>query len=217
MSEPDLTPADDNGTASEPDEGGTSTPGESSAATPSAEPSRSRTAGLRGYAVVVLAVLLVVGLIFAAGYYAGLGPLNNLSTKRSLRPPNALGGLGRITDQETRTRLQLDEVRDTLAQTNDGNRMAVEAYGDVTGGAGLFIVIALRGKVDIDQAIKESGATGDEVRTVGKSTCATTPAEQVITCFRGSNTLTVMVRDGTGKANADRVGGMTDEAFDAFK
>jgi hypothetical protein len=181
--------------------------------------SSTKPAGRWSVPTLAVAILVVVAIVAAAGFFAGLGPLNKLSTKRSLHPPNQLGGLGRITDQETRTRLELDKINDTVAQTNEGHRTVVDAYGDVTGGAGLFIVIGLRGKIDIDKTVADSvdGAAGaGQVSKVGKSTCATTPNDGVVTCYRGSNTLTVMVRDGTGKAPANKVGAMTDEAFDAF-
>jgi hypothetical protein len=165
---------------------------------------------------VIGAVVVVLAVIAAFGYFGGLGPLSALSTKRSLDPPDTLGGLHRITDEQTRQALQLDQAGDAVAQSNRGSKTAVEAYGDVGSGTGLFVVIAVRGKIDIDKIVAESGATPDQIRKVGESTC-TTLADQVVTCYRGSNTLTVMVRLGTGRGSAERVAPMTDEAFDAFK
>jgi len=166
--------------------------------------------------VVLASVLVLLAVIAAFGYFGGLGPLSSLSTKRSLEPPETLGGLQRITDEQTRQALQLDQVGDALAQTNKGNDTAVEVYGDVGRGSGLFVVIALRGKIDIDKTVEDSGATPEQVRKVGDTTC-TTLEDQVVTCYRGSNTLTVMVRLATGRAGVEKVAPMTDEAFDAFK
>jgi hypothetical protein len=175
------------------------------------EPTRSS----RRLLYMIGAVVVALAVVAAFGYFSGLGPLSALSTNRDLEPPDTLGGLHRIADQQTRQALQLDQARDALAQTNKG-KTAVEAYGDVGSGSGLFVVLAVRGKIDIDKTVAESGASGDQIRKIGESTC-TTLADQVVTCYRGSNTLTVMVRLGTGKGSADRVAPMTDEAFDALK
>jgi hypothetical protein len=92
-------------------------------------------------ALVVLAVL---------GYFSGLGPLNRLSTTRDIEPPAKLAGLERITDPQTRGQLELERTRDDLVRINEGKEATVEAYGDPAGNR-MFVVIALRGRVDIDK------------------------------------------------------------------
>jgi hypothetical protein len=137
-----------------------------------------------------------------------------LSQRRALNPPELLGGLARITDQETRSRLQLDQSAAALSKNNKGET-SVEAYGDVASSTGLFVVIALRGKIDVNQTVDDSGATADQVKQVGKDTC-TTQTDDIVTCYRTSNTLTVMVRNSTGQVGVDRVAPITDEAFNAY-
>jgi hypothetical protein len=161
----------------------------------------------------VVAVLLVLAGI---GYFGGLGPLNRLSTTRDLDPPDQVSGLNRITDAQTRERFQLDATRDALRRINDGKKATVEAYGDPAGDR-LFMVIALRGKVDIDKEIRDSGASGDQVKKVGKSTCATSVQDIPTSCYRGSNTLTVIAQGLTSKVDVNAVGAVSDEAFDAMK
>jgi hypothetical protein len=122
--------------------------------------------------------------------------------------------MARITDQPTRSRLQLDEAAKSLSQNNNGET-SVEAYGDVASESGLFVVLALRGRIDVNQTVADSGATPDQILKVGKDTC-TTQTDDVVTCYRTSNTLTVMVRNSTGKAGVDRVAPITNEAFNAY-
>jgi hypothetical protein len=161
----------------------------------------------------LVAVLVILAGI---GYFGGLGPLNRLSTTRDLNPPAQLSGLNRITDPVTRERLQLDQTRDALRRINDGKKATVEAYGEPTGDK-LFMVIALRGKVDIDKEIRDSGATGDQVKKIGKSTCATSVQDIPTSCYRGSNTLTVIAQGLNDKADVESVADIADEAFDAMK
>ena len=68
---------------------------------------------------VVLVVLLVLAVL---GYFWGLGPMNRLNTARGITPPAKLGGLDRITDEEIRGQLQLDQTREALSQINDGKQ-----------------------------------------------------------------------------------------------
>jgi hypothetical protein len=169
----------------------------------------------RSLVTTLLSVFVVLIVVTAFGYFGGLGPLGRLSQQRALHAPDLLGGLARITDQEIRTRLELDQAAEALAQNNKGET-SVEAYGDVATDTGLFVVIALRGKIDVNRTVADSGATADQVQKIGEDTC-TTQTDGIVTCYRTSNTLTVMVRNSTGKAGVDRVAPMTDEAFNAFK
>jgi hypothetical protein len=169
----------------------------------------------RSLVTTLLSVFVVLIVVTAFGYFGGLGPLGRLSQQRALHAPDLLGGLARITDQEIRTRLELDQAAEALAQNNKGET-SVEAYGDVASDTGLFVVIALRGKIDVNRTVADSGATADQVQKIGEDTC-TTQTDDIVTCYRTSNTLTVMVRNSTGKAGVDRVAPMTDEAFNAFK
>jgi hypothetical protein len=169
----------------------------------------------RSLVTTLLSVFVVLIVVTAFGYFGGLGPLGRLSQQRALHAPDLLGGLARITDQEIRTRLELDQAAEALAQNNKGET-SVEAYGDVATDTGLFVVIALRGKIDVNRTVADSGATADQVQKIGEATC-TTQTDDIVTCYRTSNTLTVMVRNSTGKAGVDRVAPMTDEAFNAFK
>jgi hypothetical protein len=168
----------------------------------------------RSLVTTLLSVFVVLIVVTAFGYFGGLGPLGKLSQRRALNPPDLLGGMARITDQETRSRLELDQSAKALSKSNEGET-SVEAYGDVASDTGLFVVIALRGKIDVNRTVADAGATADQVQTVGKDTC-TTQTDDIVTCYRTSNTLTVMVRNSTGKVGADRVAPITDEAFNAY-
>ena len=168
----------------------------------------------RSLVTTLLSIFAVLVVLVGFGFFSGLGPLGRLSQRRDLTAPETLGGLSRITDQQIRERLELDRAADALSQNNKGET-SVEAYGDVTSDTGLFVVIALRGKIDVNRVVADSGATPDQVQKRGTSTC-TTQTDDIITCYRTSNTLTVMVRNSTGKAGVDKVAPITDEAFKAF-
>jgi len=161
----------------------------------------------------VLVVLLVLALL---GYLWGLGPLNRLNTARGITPPAKLGGLDRITDSEIRSQLQLDQTREALSRINDGKQATVEAYGNLDGNR-LFVVIALRGKVDIDKTVADSGATPDQVKRVGSATCVESAGNLPTQCYRGSNTLTVIAQSGNDGVTVDAVAPVAEEAFKAMK
>ncbi|MDX6259783.1 MAG: hypothetical protein QOH84_1471, partial [Kribbellaceae bacterium] len=161
---------------------------------------------------VVLALLVVA----AVGYFGGLGPMSRLNTARGIEPPAKLGGLDRVTDAKIREQLQLDQTRDQLSRINDGKQATVEAYGNLDGQR-LFVVIALRGKVDIDKTIKDSGASPEQVKKVGQSTCVNSTDSLPTQCYRGSNTLTVIAQAANEGVSVDDVGPLADEAFNAMK
>ena len=166
--------------------------------------------------VTVGSVVVIVLVIAAVGYFAGLGPMNRLNTARGIEPPAKLAGLDRITDEEIRGQLQLDQTREALSRINDGKQATVEAYGDISGSR-MFIVIALRGKVDIDKTIKDSGASPELVKVVGQSTCVESTDNLPTQCYRGSNTLTVIAQSANDGVGVDTVGPVADEAFTAMK
>jgi hypothetical protein len=163
-----------------------------------------------GGVVVVLVVLALIG------YLWGLGPLSRLNTERGITPPAKLGGLERITDQEIRGQLQLDQTRDALSRINNGKKATVEAYGNITGNR-MFVVIALRGKVDIDKTVSDSGATPDKIKKVGHSTCVESTGNLPTQCYRGSNTLTVIAQSANDGVTVDAVEPVAEEAFNAMK
>jgi hypothetical protein len=166
--------------------------------------------------VTVGSVVVVLLVVAAVGYFTGLGPMNRLNTARGIEPPAKLAGLNRITDPEIRGQLQLDQTREALSRINDGKQATVEAYGDLDGQR-MFIVIALRGKVDIDKTIKDSGASPELVKSVGKSTCVESNDNLPTQCYRGSNTLTVIAQSANDGVGVDTVGPVADEAFNAMK
>lgn len=168
----------------------------------------------RSLVTTLLSIFGVLIVIVGFGFLAGLGPLGRLSQRRDLHAPATLGGLSRITDQQIRDRLELDRAAEALSQNHKGET-SVEAYGDVTSDTGLFVVIALRGKIDVNRVVSDSGATAEQVHKRGTATC-TTQTDDIVTCYRTSNTLTVMVRNSTGKAGVDAVAPVTDEAFKSF-
>ncbi|HEY0616656.1 MAG TPA: hypothetical protein VGD15_03680, partial [Kribbella sp.] len=98
----------------------------------------------------------------------------------------------------------------------NGKQATVEAYGNIDGKR-MFVLIALRGKVDINKTIKDSGATPDQVKTVGKSTCVASTDKQQTQCYRSSNTLTVIAQAANVGVSVDEVGPVSDQAFDAMK
>ncbi len=161
----------------------------------------------------VLVVLLALAVV---GYLWGLGPLNRLNTARGITPPGQLAGLDRITDQEIRNQLQLDQTREALSRINDGKQATVEAYGNLDGNR-MFVVIALRGKVDIDKTVSDSGATAEQIKKVGQATCVESTGNLPTQCYRGSNTLTVIAQSANDGVNVDAVGPVAEEAFNAMK
>jgi hypothetical protein len=163
-----------------------------------------------GVVVLVLLVLAVVGFVW------GLGPLNRLNTERGITPPAKLAGLDRITDQEIRDQLQLDQTREALSRINDGKQATVEAYGTLDGDR-MYVIIALRGKVDIDKTVADSGATPDKVKKVGSSTCVESSGNLPTQCYRGSNTLTVIAQSANEGVTVDKVEPVAEEAFKAMK
>ena len=163
-----------------------------------------------GGAVVVLAVLAV------AGYVWGLGPLSRLNAERSITPPAKLAGLDRITDPEIRGRAQLDQTRDALSRINDGKKVMVEAYGSLDGDR-FYVLIALRGRVDIDKVIADSGATPDKVKKIGSTTCIESAGNLPTQCYRGSNTLTVIAQSANEGVNVDQVAPVAEEAYKAMR
>ena len=166
--------------------------------------------------LTVGAVAAVLVVLVALGYFAGLGPMSRLSTTRAINAPAKLGGLDRITDAKTRNQLGLDATRDQLSRINDGKKATVEAYSDPAGNR-ILVVVALRGKVDIDKTVKESGASPEQIKKVGHSTCLTTGGNNLTQCYRGSNTLTVIAQNASNKMDVNAVGPIADEAFAAMK
>lgn len=198
--------------AGSPAAGSTAGGSPSSATEGSKDEKKSRTGPWVALGAVAAALLLLVGL----GYFGGLGPLNRLSMERGIDPPAKLAGLDRITDPQTRGQLDLDRTRDKLVQINNGKEATVEAYGSQAGDR-MYMVIALRGRVDIDKYVKDSGAPADQVKTVGKSTCVTPKDNLPAQCYRGSNTLTVIVQVANDDVTVDDVAPVAVEAFDRMK
>jgi chemotaxis protein histidine kinase CheA len=161
----------------------------------------------------IIAVLLVLA---GFGYFAGLGPMSRLSTMREIKPPEKLGGLSRITDEEIRKSLALDSSRDQLRRANEGKSVAVEAYGDPAGDR-IYTVIALRGKIELEKMLKEEGTPPEQVKTFGEASCVPAAENLLTRCYRTSNTLTIIAQDATSKLNVDAVGPIANEAFDAMK
>lgn len=150
------------------------------------------------------------------GYVWGLGPLSTLNAKRGIAPPAKLAGLDRITDKNIRDQLQLDETREALSRINNGKQATVEAYGTVDGNR-MYVIIALRGKVDIDKTVADSGATPDKVKKVGSATCVESTGNLPTQCYRGSNTLTVIAQSANEGVSVDQVEPVAEEAFKAMR
>ncbi|GAA1579771.1 MULTISPECIES: hypothetical protein [Kribbella] len=163
-----------------------------------------------GGAVVLLVVLAVLG------YVWGLGPLNRLNTNRGINPPAKLAGLDRITDKGIRDQLQLDQTRAALSRINNGKQATVEAYGSIDGSK-MYVIIALRGKVDIDKTVADSGATPDKIKHVGSSTCVEASGNLPTQCYRGSNTLTVIAQSANEGVPVDQVAPVAEQAFKAMR
>ncbi len=163
-----------------------------------------------GSAVVVLIVLAVLG------YLWGLGPLSRLNAERAITPPAKVAGLDRITDPEIRSQAQLDQTRDALSRINDGKKVMVEAYGSLEGDR-FYVLIALRGRVDIDKVVADSGASADKVKKIGNSTCIESAGNLPTQCYRGSNTLTVIAQSANEGVAVDQVEPIAEEAFKAMR
>ncbi|TDO69136.1 hypothetical protein EV651_101175 [Kribbella sp. VKM Ac-2571] len=163
-----------------------------------------------GSAVVVLIVLALLG------YVWGLGPLSRLNAERAITPPANVAGLDRITDPEIRSQAQLDQTRDALSRINDGKKVMVEAYGSLEGDR-FYVLIALRGRVDIDKVVADSGASADKVKKIGNSTCIEAAGNLPTQCYRGSNTLTVIAQSANEGVAVDQVEPIAEQAFKAMR
>lgn len=183
-----------------------------------AEPKKKwwRRIKVRGPWVTVVAALVVLIALALLGYIWGLGPLNRLNTERGITPPAKLAGLDRITDKNIRDQLQLDQTREALSRINNGKQATVEAYGTIDGNR-MFVIIALRGKVDIDKTVADSGATPDKIKKIGSSTCVESSGNLPTQCYRGSNTLTVIAQSANEGVNVDQVEPVAEEAFKAMR
>ncbi|WP_238161478.1 hypothetical protein [Kribbella antibiotica] len=170
----------------------------------------------RGPFVTVAGAFVVLLALALLGYVWGLGPLNRLNTNRGITPPAKLAGLDRITDADIRNQLQLDQTKQALSRINNGKQATVEAYGNLDGNR-LFVVIALRGKVDIAKTVADSGASPDKVKTIGQATCVETTGNLPTQCYRGSNTLTVIAQSANEGVTVDQVAPVAVEAFHAMK
>ncbi|MFC9692230.1 hypothetical protein ACFTSF_27020 [Kribbella sp. NPDC056951] len=170
----------------------------------------------RGPFVTVAGALVVLLVLAVLGYVWGLGPLNRLNTARGITPPAKLAGLDRVTDADIRNQLQLDQTRQALSRINNGKQATVEAYGNLDGDR-LFVVIALRGKVDIAKTVADSGASPDKVKKIGQATCVETTGNLPTQCYRGSNTLTVIAQSANEGITVDQVAPVAVEAFHAMK
>jgi hypothetical protein len=157
-----------------------------------------------------------LALLTGFGYFGGMGPLSRLSTTRDIHPPAELAGLDRVTDPEIRDKLKVDKTREDLMRINEGKQATVEAYDDPAGKR-MFVVVALRGRVDIDQAIKDGGSTPDQVKQVGKSTCVEAHDTMPTMCYRGSGMFTTIVSSATEGVAVDAVGPVADAAYEAMK
>ncbi|MFF1817583.1 hypothetical protein ACFVWG_09815 [Kribbella sp. NPDC058245] len=170
----------------------------------------------RGPFVTVAGAVVVLLVLALLGYVWGLGPLNRLNTNRGITPPAKLAGLDRITDPDIRGQLQLDQTKQALSRINNGKQATVEAYGNLDGDR-LFVVIALRGKVDIAKTVADSGAAPDKVKKIGQATCVETTGNLPTQCYRGSNTLTVIAQSANEGITVDQVAPVAVEAFHAMK
>jgi hypothetical protein len=171
---------------------------------------------VRGPWVTVGAALVVLLALALLGYIWGLGPLNRLNTERGITPPAKLAGLDRITDKTIRDQAGLDQTREALSRINNGKQVTVEAYGSLDGDR-LFVIIALRGKVDIDKTVADSGATPGKIKKIGNSTCVESSGNLPTQCYRGSNTLTVIAQSANEGVNVDKVEPVAEEAFKAMR
>lgn len=171
---------------------------------------------VRGPWVTVGAAFVVLILLAVGGYVWGLGPLSTLNSKRGITPPAKLAGLDRITDPDIRDRAGLDQTREALRRINNGKQVTVEAYGSLDGDR-LYVIIALRGKVDIDKTVADSGATPDKIKKVGDATCVESTGNLPTQCYRGSNTLTVIAQSANEGVNVDQVEPVAEEAFKAMR
>jgi len=171
---------------------------------------------LRGPWVTVAGAAVFLLVLAALGYVWGLGPINRLNTMRGINPPAKLAGLDRITDQDIRGQLQLDQTRDALSRINDGKKATVEAYGSLDGDR-LYVIIAVRGNVNIDQVVADSGASPDKIKKVGNATCLESSGNLPTQCYRTSNVLTVIAQSANENVTVDQVAPVAQEAFKAMK
>lgn len=177
---------------------------------------KKRSRFLRGPWVTVAGAVVLLLVLAALGYVWGLGPINRLNTMRGINPPAKLAGLDRITDQEIRGQLQLDQTRDALSRINDGKKATVEAYGSLDGDR-LYVIIAVRGNVNIDQVVADSGASPDKIKKVGNATCLESSGNLPTQCYRTSNVLTVIAQSANENVSVDQVAPVAQEAFKAMK
>ncbi|MEU8221266.1 hypothetical protein [Kribbella sp. NPDC048915] len=176
---------------------------------------QKRRFGVRGPWVTVGGVVVVLAALAVVGYVWGLGPLSRLNAERAITPPAQVAGLDRITDPEIRSQAQLDQTRDALSRINDGKKVMVEAYGSLEGDR-FYVLIALRGRVDIDKVVADSGASPDKVKKINNTTCIEAAGNLPTQCYRGSNTLTVIAQSANEGVGVDQVEPVAEEAFRAM-
>jgi len=199
-------------------EGAGDAPGDTKVDVASEQPKTQwwRRVKLRGPWLTVGAAVVILIALALLGYIWGLGPLNRLNTERGITPPAKLAGLDRITDKTIRDQAGLDQTREALSRINNGKQVTVEAYGSLDGNR-LFVIIALRGKVDIDKTVADSGATPDKIKKIGSSTCVESSGNLPTQCYRGSNTLTVIAQSANEGVKVDQVEPVAEEAFKAMR
>ncbi|MGW6282391.1 hypothetical protein [Kribbella sp. NPDC055071] len=170
----------------------------------------------RDVLVVVGGLVVVVGVLAALWFVWGVGPVSKLYTSRAIHPPAKIAGLDRVTDKSIRDQLQVEQIRQALKRINDGKDASVEAYGTLDGNR-MFLVIAMRGRLDVNKTIADSGVAPDKIKHVGKSTCIETNDNLPTQCYRSSNTLTVITQSANEGVPVDQVEPIAEEAFNAMK
>ena len=171
---------------------------------------------LRGPWLTIAGALVLLLVLAVFGYVWAFGPLYRLNTMRAIHPPAKLAGLDRVTDEQIRGQLQLDQTRDALSRINDGKKATVEAYGSLDGDR-LYVIIAVRGNVNIDQVVADSGASPDKIKKVGNATCLESTGNLPTQCYRTSNVLTVIAQSANEDVKVDQVAPVVQEAFSAMK
>jgi len=170
---------------------------------PTARPAaRRRLAPVAG---VFLVLLVAVG-----GWYGWRVWQHN----QPVHVPATLGGLPQATDP--RLTAAASQMQTELQQENPGIKLEVRAYGD-SGSTTAHILFAgaARGRTDVHKDFASVGDRLGAVRTVGSSTCASSPQVGITVCERSDGDLTVIALS-LRRGSADDpiiVAGLVDEVW----
>jgi len=156
-------------------------------------------AGLRGGAVSLVGLILVSVVI-----YNKVAFVQNLFSG-PLESPAALVGTPRMTGPEIE-QIEQKAKSEMTGIAADNGTVGVYAQGPT-----IYVLLAQRGRADIDKELDTAGIPEAQRVSIGESTCGAKDGE--IACLRTSGRLSVVVISNLGP---EQTAAAVDEAWDAF-